>query len=120
MNNNYVALPLNLFVTHRSFPVHSPFLPLSLPPSLGLIYNDYFALPLNLFRTRWSFEGVAEGGEAISKYPYGDFSQVYPFGIDPAWHLSDNSLLFLNSLKVGREGGREGGSEGGFCPGLSL
>lgn len=41
-----------------------------------------------------------EGEEAKALYKYGDYKSVYPFGIDPAWHLSDNSLLFLNSLKV--------------------
>ena len=27
------------------------------------------------------------------------FAQAYPFDIDPAWHLSDNLFLFLDSLK---------------------
>ncbi len=41
-----------------------------------------------------------EGEEAPPLYKYGSYESVYPFGVDPAWHISDNSLLFLNSLKV--------------------
>jgi hypothetical protein len=30
----------------------------------------------------------------------GAAADVYPFGVDPEWHRSDNDLLFFNSLKM--------------------
>lgn len=71
----------------------------------GLIYNDCFSLGLNLFGSRWQFEGQDEGaveegdvGTMISEY--GSTDSVYPFGLDPIWHVTSNELLFFNSFKM--------------------
>jgi V-type H+-transporting ATPase subunit a len=71
----------------------------------GLVYNDCFSLGLNLFGTRWEFEGqeegeVEEGAIATSTAEYGSDESVYPFGLDPIWHITSNELLFFNSFKM--------------------
>mmetsp|Transcript_23123 Transcript_23123/g.54669 ORF Transcript_23123/g.54669 Transcript_23123/m.54669 type:complete len:883 (-) Transcript_23123:62-2710(-) len=71
----------------------------------GFIYNDCFSLGLNLFRSRWVFEGqdygtVNEGAIATSVAEYGSNESVYPFGLDPIWHVTSNELLFFNSFKM--------------------
>mmetsp|Transcript_5551 Transcript_5551/g.7658 ORF Transcript_5551/g.7658 Transcript_5551/m.7658 type:complete len:876 (-) Transcript_5551:349-2976(-) len=68
----------------------------------GLIYNDYFAIGLDLFGSKWeTFSTDAESGdEATNVADYGSSGSVYPFGIDPAWHVSSNELLFFNSMKM--------------------
>jgi len=71
----------------------------------GLIYNDCFSLGLNLFGSRWIFDGqdygtVNEGEAASSIAEYGSNESVYPFGLDPIWHVTSNELLFFNSFKM--------------------
>jgi V-type H+-transporting ATPase subunit a len=71
----------------------------------GLVYNDCFSLGLNLFGTRWEFEGqdelaVEEGDIATQTFEYGSNESVYPFGLDPIWHVTSNELLFFNSFKM--------------------
>lgn len=71
----------------------------------GLIYNDCFSLGLNLFGSRWVFNGqeygfVQSGDQAITVSEYGSDGSVYPFGLDPIWHVSSNELLFFNSFKM--------------------
>eukprot|EP00934_Nitzschia_sp_Nitz4_P006461 Nitzschia sp. Nitz4//scaffold51_size120721//40693//43508//NITZ4_003722-RA/size120721-processed-gene-0.121-mRNA-1//1//CDS//3329553847//6451//frame0 len=71
----------------------------------GLIYNDCFSLGLNLFGSRWYFYGqdygnVEEGDIAVPTSEYGSNDSVYPFGLDPMWHVASNELLFFNSFKM--------------------
>eukprot|EP00934_Nitzschia_sp_Nitz4_P008961 Nitzschia sp. Nitz4//scaffold21_size171442//20095//22959//NITZ4_002144-RA/size171442-snap-gene-0.66-mRNA-1//1//CDS//3329542360//8951//frame0 len=71
----------------------------------GLVYNDCFSLGLNLFGSRWVFEGqdygaVADGAVAKPTGAFGSDESVYPFGLDPAWHVAVNELLFFNSFKM--------------------
>jgi len=71
----------------------------------GLIYNDCFSLGLNLFGSRWIFDGqdygtVNEGAVAMPVAEYGSNESVYPFGLDPIWHVTSNELLFFNSFKM--------------------
>lgn len=66
----------------------------------GLIYNDYFSIGLDLFGTRYEFPSETVGTQAVYECAYGDASCVYPFGVDPVWKLSDNELLFFNSMKM--------------------
>eukprot|EP00980_Cylindrotheca_fusiformis_P016809 scaffold5067_cov139-Cylindrotheca_fusiformis.AAC.3 len=71
----------------------------------GLIYNDCFSLGLDFFGSKWEFEnqsyGTIEGGaKATPIAPYGSDESVYPFGLDPIWHVSTNELLFFNSFKM--------------------
>jgi len=68
----------------------------------GLVYNDCFSLGLNLFGTRWAFgsDQPEEGDVAEMTGQYGDGDSVYPFGLDPIWHVASNELLFFNSFKM--------------------
>mmetsp|Transcript_5610 Transcript_5610/g.7748 ORF Transcript_5610/g.7748 Transcript_5610/m.7748 type:complete len:874 (+) Transcript_5610:141-2762(+) len=68
----------------------------------GIIYNDYFAIGLDMFGSKWEvFDSDTESGtEATNVDDYGSAGSVYPFGIDPAWHISSNELLFFNSMKM--------------------
>lgn len=67
---------------------------------VGLVYNDYFSLGLNLFNSNFDYKVREQGAEAEMGGEYGDSSRVYPFGVDPAWHIADNELLFFNSMKM--------------------
>ncbi|KAF0343290.1 ATPase subunit [Gigaspora margarita] len=57
----------------------------------GLIYNDCFSLPLRFFPSGFQWHGNQTDAQQIG---------VYPIGIDPAWHGSDNFLIFTNSYKM--------------------
>ena len=76
----------------------------------GFIYNDTFSLGMNLFGARWEWSEAHNGtnvtaGSSKAKVARhtGDKavgSNVYPFGLDPTWHSSDNELSFFNSFKM--------------------
>jgi len=67
----------------------------------GLIYNEWFCLPINLFGSKYDYLEKEDGeAEFVAKYPYGSYESVYPMGMDPAWRVSSNSLLFVNSMKM--------------------
>ena len=73
----------------------------------GLMYNDFFSLGLNWFTSRYYFEGQDEGASAVENgaiatltSEYGTSDAIYPIGLDPAWHVSSNELLFFNSFKM--------------------
>ncbi|XP_033214483.1 V-type proton ATPase 116 kDa subunit a isoform X2 [Belonocnema kinseyi] len=71
----------------------------------GIIYNDVFSKSVNVFGSSW-----------IAKYNYSTlqhnhhlqlnpnqegYKQVpYPMGLDPAWMVAENKIIFLNSYKM--------------------
>ena len=63
----------------------------------GLIYNDCFSKALTLFPSQWAWPDFEEGQTATAKLKG---SYRYPFGLDWAWHGSDNELIFSNSFKM--------------------
>jgi len=71
----------------------------------GLVYNDCFALGINFFGSRWYYEGqdtmeVLDTTQATQLGEFGSDESVYIFGLDPAWKVSSNELLFFNSFKM--------------------
>ena len=60
----------------------------------GLMYNDIFSKSLHIWHSGWSFP------ESNSSVVAESTGHVYPFGLDPAWHESDNALVFTNSYKM--------------------
>ncbi|KAG6379163.1 V-type ATPase, V0 complex, 116kDa subunit family [Boletus reticuloceps] len=61
----------------------------------GLMYNDIFSKTLRIWHSGWDFpEGNMTVLHGVSN------GRVYPFGLDPAWHGADNSLVFTNSYKM--------------------
>lgn len=67
---------------------------------VGFIYNDFFSLGLDIFGSNYDYVSRESGDEAVMQSSYGDSSKVYPFGVDPAWHIAQNELLFFNSMKM--------------------
>lgn len=70
---------------------------------VGLLYNEAFAYPMGWFGTsRW--EGFEHGkltGETCEAGQRCELSgDIYPVGIDPIWHVTDNKITFFNSLKM--------------------
>lgn len=70
----------------------------------GAIYNDVFSKSTNIFGSSWlnpyDYETLHEEEDhdldpidAFDKHPY-------PLGLDPAWQLSENKIIFLNSFKM--------------------
>ena len=60
----------------------------------GFMYNDIFSKSLHIWHSGWDWPN--ETG-LVTAEPNG---HVYPFGLDPAWHGSDNGLIFTNSYKM--------------------
>lgn len=83
----------------------------------GLLYNEFFAMPNDWFGTCFNIRTRTCTTDSINcnavYWPNGCVSDpqigqdpdclnecVYPFGVDPAWFLSDNLLTFTNSMKM--------------------
>lgn len=70
----------------------------------GFIYNDIFSKSINIFGTTWSVnytEDTVIHNAVLTLNPTTDFTQ-YPYfiGMDPAWQLAKNKIIFLNSYKM--------------------
>jgi len=59
------------------------------------MYNDIFSKTLHIWHSGWD---IPESNTAVVHGVSN--GHIYPFGLDPAWHGADNSLVFTNSYKM--------------------
>jgi len=62
----------------------------------GLVYNDVFSKAFSTFDSQWMYPTNKTGDvTGVLRESY-----RYPFGMDWAWHDTENDLLFSNSFKM--------------------
>ncbi|KOS20643.1 V-type proton ATPase subunit a [Escovopsis weberi] len=67
----------------------------------GLMYNDVFSKSMTLFPSAWEYHRPDDWRERMAlTATLNDEGYRYPFGLDWAWHGTDNDLLFSNSYKM--------------------
>lgn len=71
----------------------------------GFVYNDVFSKSMNIFGSSWTINynisTVQENNELQMNPASIDLEDyVYPIGLDPAWQLATNKIIFLNSYKM--------------------
>lgn len=70
----------------------------------GFIYNDLFSRTMNIFGSRWKInynESTILANKELQLNPSTDLLiDPYPVGMDPAWALATNKIIFLNSFKM--------------------
>ncbi|XP_063909634.1 V-type proton ATPase 116 kDa subunit a 1-like [Zophobas morio] len=70
----------------------------------GFVYNDIFSKSMNIFGSSWFVnlnEEEALETDELSLDPRFDYEGTpYFIGLDPAWQLAKNKIIFLNSFKM--------------------
>uniref|UniRef100_A0A336M7G7 V-type proton ATPase subunit a n=2 Tax=Culicoides sonorensis TaxID=179676 RepID=A0A336M7G7_CULSO len=71
----------------------------------GFVYNDVFSKTMNIFGSRWKInynESTVLHNKELQLNPASDdlIDDPYPIGMDPAWALATNKIIFLNSFKM--------------------
>lgn len=72
----------------------------------GFVYNDVFSKSMNIFGSAWEIKyniSTIQANAELQLNPSTDdliTDYVYPIGLDPAWQLATNKIIFLNSYKM--------------------
>ncbi|KAI4459103.1 vacuolar proton atpase [Holotrichia oblita] len=70
----------------------------------GFVYNDIFSKTMNIFGTSWTANSTyleVDAHQEIQLNPSYDYvGEPYFIGVDPAWMLASNKIIFLNSFKM--------------------
>lgn len=70
----------------------------------GFVYNDVFSKTMNIFGSSWNINyntSTIMTNKELQLNPAEDYSEtVYWYGLDPAWMLATNKIIFLNSFKM--------------------